>query len=81
MIAFCKGTNLSGGAEVRRGTTGAGVWQGCTRTAAHRGGQSSTGRLRDVGGLTQDAVSLETSPCAAPAEEELIQELNLGGGR
>lgn len=75
-----RNSNLSGGAKVCRRTAGAGVRQGGASAAAYRGGWSGAGRrIWDVGRLTQNAMSLETSPRRAPAEEELIQQLNLEG--
>lgn len=75
-----RNSNLSGGAKVCRRTAGAGVRQGGASAAAYRGGWSGTGRrIWDVGRLTQNAMPLETSPRWAPAEEELIQQLNLEG--
>lgn len=75
-----RNSNLSGGAKVGRRTAGAGVRQGGASAAAYRGGWSGTGRrIGDVGRLTQNAMPLETSPRWAPAEEELIQQLNLEG--
>lgn len=71
-------TNLSGGAKICRGAAGAGVWQGGASTAAHWGRWSSTsGGFWNGGGLTQDTIPLETSPCRAPAKEEFIQQLHL----
>lgn len=73
-----KNTNLSRGAKICRGAAGAGVRQGGASTAAHWGRWSGTGRgVWDAGGLTQNAMSLEASPRGAPAEEELVQQLDL----
>lgn len=71
-------TNLCGRAQICRGAAGAGVRQRSAGTAAHWGGRSSASRsFWDAGGLSEDAVSLETSPRVAPAEEEPGQQLNL----
>ena len=79
---FRKKTNLSGGAKICRGAAGAGVRQGSASTAANWGGWCSTRRgFWDAGGLTQDAMPMKTGPCRAPAQEELIQELNLKSDR
>lgn len=73
-------TNLCGRAQICRGAAGAGVRQRSAGAAAHWGGWSSTGgSFWDAGGLSEDNVSLETSPCVAPAEEEPGQQLNLHG--
>lgn len=71
-------TNLCGGSKICRGATGAGVREGGASAAAHRRGWSSTSRgVWDAGGLTQNAMFLETCPSIVPAEEELVQKLNL----
>lgn len=73
-------TNLCGRAQICRGAAGAGVWQRSAGAAAHWGGWSgASGSFWDAGGLSEDAVSLETSPRVAPAEEEPGQQLNLHG--